>query len=143
MVSAIIFSHGRTTVPRESSTAFAAASRRDSATITFSSETSTGSLFVIARTTGLVSSSRISSRVCSNTSLSGNLDTITMIFVRSSACSKRSASFIMIPPISRLRSRPPTPIALEIPPPYSLISVITSCIPVPDAPAIPISPALT
>ena len=45
-----------------------------------------------------------------------------------------------MPPTSLLRSRPPTPMACEIPPPYWPIRQDTSWMPVPDAPTRPMSP---
>ncbi len=44
---------------------------------------------------------------------------------------------------SALRSRPPVPIAWTTPPPSLSMIVVTSCIPVPEAPTMPILPGFT
>ena len=70
----------------------------------------------------------------------GGLEISTMWRVAESASSMASAASVLIPPTGSLRSRPPTPRACETPYPACAIRLDTSCMPVPDAPMIPIAP---
>ena len=63
-----------------------------------------------------------------------------MCWVAISLSSQSSAVKVLIAPTASVRSRPPTPIACEIPSPAWAIRQDTSCIPVPEAPTIAISP---
>ena len=61
--------------------------------------------------------------------------------VAASASSARNACRQVMPPTSALRSRPPSPIAWDTPPPSRSICTMTSCSPVPEAPTRPIDPS--
>lgn len=50
------------------------------------------------------------------------------------------AMSVVVPPTRSCRSRPPTPIACEMPRPACAIRHVTSCVPVPEAPTTPMSP---
>ena len=70
----------------------------------------------------------------------GGLEISTMWRVAESPSSMSSAASVLIPPTGSLRSRPPTPRACETPYPACAIRLDTSCMPVPDAPMIPMAP---
>lgn len=80
----------------------------------------------------------------SATAGSDGLATSVMTSVAASAVRAPIASTAMVPPTSADRSRPPTPIAWLMPPPNRSIRHITSCMPVPEAPTMPmLPPAMT
>ncbi len=63
--------------------------------------------------------------------------------VRLSASKARNACRQVMPPTSRLRSRPPAPMACDRPPPRRSIWTMTSWSPVPEAPTRPTDPSCT
>ena len=81
--------------------------------------------------------------ILSLTSFAGGLETITSTFTVSSSSIASIISIIVIPPTSAFRSRPPIPIAFVTPSPSLSIIVVSSWIPVPEAPMIPIEPFAT
>ena len=74
------------------------------------------------------------------TSGCGGLEISTICRVAGSASSMSSAISVEMPPTFCERSRPPTPIACEMPWPACAIRQETSCSPVPEAPTMPMSP---
>ena len=58
----------------------------------------------------------------------------TVIDIVEQAFAALASGNVVMPPICFLRSRPPAPMACEMPSPASEISQETSCVPVPDAP---------
>ena len=74
------------------------------------------------------------------TSAAGGFDTMTMCLVAGSASSRSIAIRVVMPPTSFLRSRPPVPIACDMPRPARAIRQEISWMPVPDAPTMPMSP---
>ena len=80
--------------------------------------------------------------------LDGNIvvdlgDDITSTLTASSYSIASIISIIVIPPILAFRSRPPIPIAFVTPSPNLSMIVVSSWIPVPDAPMMPIEPFVT
>ena len=94
------------------------------------------------RVTGLGQSAR---RACRAASVRGpgGLETMTMCRVSGSASRASRAMNVPSPPTSSPRSRPPTPIPWEIPPPPRCTSTDSSWRPVPEAAMTPISPRRT
>ena len=93
-------------------------------------------------TTGL-SIERSTASTFSCTSLAGGLEITVMTLTLGSWLSALMLSSIVIAPTSVDRSRPPVPIAFVTPLPMRSMIVVTSWIPVPDAPTTPMSPSAT
>ena len=64
-------------------------------------------------------------------------------FTESSSSMASIISIMVMPPIAAFKSRPPIPMAFVTPSPRRSIIVVSSWIPVPDAPMIPMEPGAT
>ena len=126
----------------ESITAFSAASLVPRANCSPCSSTGVSPRPRKQTTTGL-RQARARSSTLRATAGAGGLEISTMISVCGSFSSIPIASSIIRPPIFSLRSRPPVPISCETPPPNSWIRTLSSWLPVPDAPTIPMLPRRT
>ena len=67
-------------------------------------------------------------------------DTTTITSVSGSSSRRRIASRVIRPPTSGPRSRPPTPIACEVPTPWCARRQVSCWMPVPEAPTMPMRP---
>ena len=92
-------------------------------------------------TTGLVHFSS-KSTTSSRTSGAGGFEMTQMTSVGSWFSSATMASFTVTAPTFSLRSRPPVPMACTQPPPKRSIMHVTSWMPVPEAPTMPMLPGL-
>ena len=73
----------------------------------------------------------------------GGFETITITRVPGSRASRSRPASSVVPPISSYTSRLPVPMACETPSPSAWMRQVTSCMPVPDAPTMPIAPRRT
>ncbi len=94
----------------------------------------------MAATSGFPAAAASTSRA---TPGSGGLDTSRMTSVPASATSARTALPAISPPTAAPRSRPPSPITCETPPPQRSTRLATSWAPVPAAATTPTRPGRT
>ncbi len=83
------------------------------------------------------------SRTLSATGFAGGFEMTTMTFVFGSLASMSMAKSVVSAPTFSLRSRPPVPIAWEMPNPAFSTRQVTSWVPVPEAPTTPMGPRRT
>ena len=83
------------------------------------------------------------STTSSRTSGAGGFEMTRMTSVGSWCSKPTMASLTVMAPTSSLRSRPPVPMACTQPPPKRSMMQVTSWMPVPDAPTMPMLPGLT